>query len=204
MAASQHVYIVDDDEAIRDALEAFLDGSGFAVQSFASAAAFLDAAGSLAHGCVLMDVRMPGMDGLQLQEELARRGLRFSVIVMTGHGEVALAVRAMKAGAADFLEKPFDNDMLLESIRSALARAEPDAAASEASRRLAHLSVRERQVLEGLVAGLPNKTIAYDLEISPRTVEIYRARLMDKMEAKTLAELVRLAVAAGVEPKGRR
>jgi two-component system, LuxR family, response regulator FixJ len=205
MSNEATVYVVDDDEAVRDSLEILLETSGFRARSFGSALAFLEAAGTLSPGCLVADVRMPEMDGLELQERLNEAGLRFPVIIITGHGDVPIAVRAMKAGAVDFIEKPFANESILESIRLALARleqtAEQDAAAAAANARLALLTPRERQVLEGLVAGLPNKTIAYDLEISPRTVEIYRARVMDKMAAGSLPELVRLALAAGVAPK---
>ena len=198
------VYVVDDDEAVRDSLEILLETSGFRARSFASALQFLEAAPALPPGCLVADVRMPEMDGLELQERLEAAGHRFPVIIITGHGDVPIAVRAMKAGAVDFIEKPFANEAILESVRLALARlrqaSEQEAAAAEAHARLALLTPRERQVLEGLVAGLPNKTIAYDLDISPRTVEIYRARVMDKMRAGSLPELVRLALAAGIAP----
>jgi two-component system response regulator FixJ len=199
------VYVVDDDEAVRDSLEILLETAGFATRSFASALSFLAAADGLAPGCLVADVRMPEMDGLELQERLSAAGHRFPVIIITGHGDVPVAVRAMKAGAVDFIEKPFANETIIESVRLALARleqsSEQDAAGATATARLALLTPRERQVLVGLVSGMPNKTIAYDLEISPRTVEIYRARVMDKMQAGSLPELVRLALAAGIAPK---
>jgi two-component system response regulator FixJ len=200
------VYVVDDDDAVRDSLEILLETAGHRVRTFSSALAFLDALGALGPGCAVLDVRMPEMDGLTLQEELNTRGVHLPVIVMTGHGDVPIAVRAMKAGALDFLEKPFSDEALLESVRGALQQAKrtarQGAIADEAVGRLAHLTEREKQVLEKLVAGLPNKTIAYDLGISPRTVEIHRARVMDKMHVKSLPELVRLAIAAGISPPG--
>jgi len=207
MFAERRVYIVDDDEAVRDSLSALLESKAYAVRSFVSAPKFLAAAPSLPVGCLIVDIRMPEMDGLELQQRLIERGLNFPLIVITGHGEVPLAVRAMKAGAVDFIEKPFASEAILDSLDMALARlAAPNAqdpAAVAAATKLALLSPREREVLEGLLAGLPNKTIAYDLAISPRTVEIHRARVMDKMGARSLSELVRLALAAGVRPSSQ-
>jgi two-component system, LuxR family, response regulator FixJ len=201
------VYVVDDDEAVRDSLEILLDAVGHRVRTFASPRALLELAPSLGPGCAVLDVRMPEMDGLELQEELNARGVHLPVIVMTGHGDVPIAVRAMKAGALDFLEKPFADEALLHSVRLALDLSRHRAAgrggiAEEAASRVAQLTDRERQVLDKLVDGLPNKTIAFDLGISPRTVEIHRARVMEKMQAKSLSELVRLAIAAGVSPPG--
>jgi two-component system, LuxR family, response regulator FixJ len=207
MPPERCVYIVDDDEAVRDSLSVLLESKAYAVRSFVSAAKFLAAAPSLPAGCLIVDIRMPEMDGLELQQRLVERGLDFPLIVITGHGEVPLAVRAMKAGAVDFIEKPFASEAILDSLDTALARlAAPngqDPAAVAAATKLALLSPREREVLEGLLAGLPNKTIAYDLAISPRTVEIHRARVMDKMGARSLSELVRLALAAGVRPSSQ-
>jgi two-component system, LuxR family, response regulator FixJ len=207
MSPEPCVYIVDDDEAVRDSLSVLLESKAYAVRSFVSAPKFLAAAPSLPAGCLIVDIRMPEMDGLELQQRLVERGLDFPLIVITGHGEVPLAVRAMKAGAVDFIEKPFAWEAILDSLDMALARlAAPNAqdpAAVAAATRLALLSPREREVLEGLLAGLPNKTIAYDLAISPRTVEIHRARVMDKMGARSLSELIRLALAAGVRPNSR-
>lgn len=204
MPAERCVYIVDDDEAVRDSLSVLLESRTYAVKSFGSAAEFLAAAPSLPVGCLIVDIRMPEMDGLELQQRLTRRGLSFPLIVITGHGDVPLAVRAMKAGAVDFIEKPFTSEAILNSLDMALSRlsasSEQDQTAIAAAAKLALLSPREREVLEGLIAGLPNKTIAYDLAISPRTVEIHRARVMDKMGARSLSELVRLALAAGVRP----
>jgi two-component system response regulator FixJ len=204
MPPERCVYIVDDDEAVRDSLSVLLESKAYAVRSFGSAPEFLTAAPSLPVGCLIADIRMPEMDGLELQQRLIDRSLHFPLIVITGHGDVPLAVRAMKAGAVDFIEKPFASEAILDSLDTALSRlaapSEQDPTAAAAEAKLALLSPREREVLEGLLAGLPNKTIAYDLAISPRTVEIHRARVMDKMGARSLSELVRLALAAGVRP----
>jgi two-component system response regulator FixJ len=199
------IYIVDDDEAVRDSLSVLLEARGYPVRSFASAPAFLDVAPTLPPGCLIVDIRMPEMDGLELQQRLHDRGLRFPMIVVTGHGDVPLAVRAMKAGALDFIEKPFAAQAIIDGAAAALAQLHDadatDPAASAAAARLEPLSAREREVLEGLLAGLPNKSIAYDLAISPRTVEIHRARVMAKTGARSLSELIRLALAAGLRPK---
>lgn len=204
MSPERCVYVVDDDEAVRDSLSVLLESKGLAVRGFASALEFLEAAPSLPTGCLIVDIRMPEMDGLELQQHLIDRSLDFSLIVITGHGDVPLAVRAMKAGAVDFIEKPFASEAILNSLEVGLSRLttlhEKDPAKAAAAAKLALLSPRELQVLEGLLAGLPNKTIAYDLAISPRTVEIHRARVMDKMGARSLSELIRLALAAGVGP----
>jgi two-component system response regulator FixJ len=204
MPPERSVYIVDDDEAVRDSLSVLLESRTYAVKSFGSAPEFLATAPSLPVGCLIVDIRMPEMDGLELQQRLTEHGLYFPLIVITGHGDVPLAVRAMKAGAVDFIEKPFTSEAILNSLDMALSRlsapSEQDPTAITAAAKLALLSPREREVLEGLLAGLPNKTIAYDLAISPRTVEIHRARVMDKMGARSLSELVRLALAAGVRP----
>jgi two-component system, LuxR family, response regulator FixJ len=204
MNADGTIHVVDDDEAIRDSLSVLLGAAGFEVAAYPSAEAFL-AATTQGPGCVLIDVRMPGMGGLELQEELARRGRRIPVILMTGHADVPIAVKAMKAGAVDFVEKPFDEQVMLGAIRRAfslgLEAARAEAQGNEIGNRLAHLTPREREVLEALVAGKPNKIIAYDLSISPRTVEIHRARVMEKMEARTLSDLVRMAISVGLGPK---
>jgi len=204
MPRERWVYIVDDDEAVRDSLSALLASKGYSVTGFASAREFLAVAPSLPAGCLIVDIRMPEMDGLTLQQQLIERNLGFPLIVITGHGDVPLAVRAMKAGAVDFIEKPFAAEAILMSLEAAFARlarpAEEDPAAGAAADRLNLLSPREREVLGGLLAGLPNKSIAFDLGISPRTVEIHRARVMDKMGARSLSELVRLALAAGAQP----
>jgi two-component system response regulator FixJ len=198
------VYIVDDDEAVRDSLSILLESKGYRVRSFGSAPEFLAAAPLLPIGCLIVDIRMPEMNGLELQERLRARALDFPLIIITGHANVPLAVRAMKVGAVDFIEKPFASETLLDSLDGALLRlaspSERDPATHTAAAKLALLSSREREVLEGLLAGLPNKSIAYDLAISPRTVEIHRARVMDKMGARSLSELIRLALAAGMRP----
>jgi len=205
MAGDRHVYIVDDDDAVRDSLSVLLEACGHRVRGFATAREFLDAAPSLPLGCLIVDIRMPEMDGLELQRHLNEQSLSFPMIVITGHGDVPIAVRAMKAGALDFIEKPFSTPTILASVETALSRIEAedqhDPAALAAQAKLDLLSPREREVLEGLLAGLPNKTIAYDLAISPRTVEIHRARVMDKMGARSLSELIRLALAAGLQPR---
>src|SRR5712691_6365354 len=207
MPADLSVYIVDDDDAVRDSLSVLLESKAYTVRSFGSAPEFLAAAPSLPVGCLIADIRMPEMDGLELQQRLIERALHFPMIVITGHGDVPLAVRAMKAGAIDFIEKPFAAEAILDSLGGALSRLaapnERDPAAVAAAAKLALLSPREREVLEGLLAGLPNKSIAYDLAISPRTVEIHRARVMDKMGARSLSELIRLALAAGVRPSSQ-
>lgn len=205
MTTDPTIFIVDDDDAIRDSLQLLLESAGFArVMAYGSGRAFLDAAAPRPGDCLLLDLRMPGMDGLALQAELARRGTRVAVVMMTGHGDVPIAVRAMKAGAVDFIEKPFADEVMLESVRRALALS---AAAhrqedidDDVTGRLASLTRRERDVLEGMLAGHPNKVIAYQLGISPRTVEIHRARIMEKMAAPSLSALVRMALAAGVAP----
>ena len=204
MPADRSVYIVDDDEAVRDSLSVLLEAKGYTVRSFGSALEFLAAAPSLPSGCLIADIRMPEMDGLELQGRLRARALGFPMIVITGHADVPLAVRVMKAGAVDFIEKPFAPETILDSLDGALSRLaaprERDPATAAAAGKLALLSPRERQVLEGLLAGLPNKSIAYDLAISPRTVEVHRARVMNKTGVRSLSELIRLALVAGMRP----
>jgi two-component system, LuxR family, response regulator FixJ len=196
------VYVIDDDEAVRESLAFLLASARLPVQTFGSALEFLGQLPDLAPGCVVTDVRMPEMDGLQLLQQLRTRDVALPVIVITGHGDVPMAVEAMKIGAADFLEKPFDDDALLASVRAALNRHEKDAQREAEKReildRVASLSARERQVLDALIAGHANKVIAFDLGISPRTVEIYRANVMTKMQANSLSGLVRMAMLAGV------
>jgi two-component system response regulator FixJ len=197
------IHLVDDDEAIRRSAGFMLKTSGFKVSSFASGVELLREAKDLQPGCILLDVRMPDMDGLQVQQALQERGIGYPVIVMTGHGDVAVAVQAMKAGAVDFIEKPFEKAVLMSALEEGFSRLEQTgrsrARAEEARVRLQALTPRERDVLEGLVRGHPNKTIAYDLDISPRTVEIHRANLMSKLGVASLSEALRLAFAAGLD-----
>jgi len=202
------ILIVDDDPDVRDSLKALLESSGFKVRDFDSAKKVLADAAVAQGACLIADIRMPDMDGLQLQEELVKRQIGIPVIVVTGHGDVALAVRAMKAGAVDFIEKPFDGEFMLESVRRAIAlshQTRSDAALTQAAEtRVGLLTAREKQVLEQLVAGRSNKIIAYELDISPRTVEIHRAHLMEKMQAKSLSEVIRMALAAGISPPAKK
>jgi two-component system, LuxR family, response regulator FixJ len=196
------VHVIDDDEAVRQSLAFLLAAAGIEVQTYESATAFLDVATTVKTGCVITDVRMPEVSGIDLLRRLEEFKLGVPVIVITGHGDVPLAVEAMKIGAVDFIEKPFDDEVLLTSVRSALNRLDRDhkrqAERREVEARLATLSSRERDVLEGLVAGQANKQIAYELGISPRTIEIYRANLMTKMQAASLSDLVRMALTAGI------
>jgi two-component system, LuxR family, response regulator FixJ len=196
------VHVIDDDDAVRESLAFLLGTAGLDVKTYESAVAFLDVAPEVKLGCVITDVRMPELSGVDLLRRLQELKLGVPVIVITGHGDVPLAVEAMKIGAVDFLEKPFDDEVLLASVRSALNQLDRDskrqAERGEIEGRLATLSNRERDVLEGLVAGHANKQIAYDLGISPRTIEIYRANLMTKMEAASLSDLVRMALIAGI------
>ena len=201
MDNSAVVHLIDDDEAVRQSLAFLLATAGHAVRVYESAEAFLDAAPTVQPGCIVSDVRMPGIDGLALQRRLKEIGITLPVVIMTGHADVPLAVEAMKAGAIDFIEKPFDDEVLLSAIRVALSRQDEtgrrEAERTEIRAKIGALSERERQVLEGLVAGHPNKTIAYDLDLSPRTVEVHRANLMIKMGAGSLSDLVRMALLAG-------
>lgn len=201
------VHVVDDDPAVRLSLERLLDAAGFHVVSYQSPAAFLNAASGLSAGCVLLDIRMPGVDGLEVQARLNRLRVNLPVIVMTGHGDVPSAVRAMKAGAVDFLEKPFDDETLLNAIGGAFAKASRliggDREAVRAAQRIATLSPREREVLDALLAGRPNKVIAFDLNISVRTVEVHRARMMERLGTKQFADAIRLAVMAKLAPRNR-
>jgi two-component system, LuxR family, response regulator FixJ len=196
------VHVIDDDEAMRESLAFLLGAVGMEVRTYESALGFLDVAPTAEAGCVITDVRMPGLSGVDLLRRLRELKLGIPVIVITGHGDVPLAVEAMKIGALDFLEKPFDDEVLLASVRSALNHLDQDqrrqGERNEIERRLAALSNRERDVLEGLVSGHANKQIAYDLGISPRTIEIYRANLMTKMQAASLSDLVRMALIAGI------
>lgn len=196
------VYLVDDDEAIRRSAGFMLKTSGFTVKSFVSGVEFLKDVKDLDPGCILLDIRMPGLDGLEVQKELHSRGVTYPVVVMTGHGDVGVAVQAMKAGAVDFIEKPFEKAVMLSAIAEGFARIDQAHRSkrreAEAQVRLEVLTGREKDVLQGLARGLPNKTIAYDLGISPRTVEIHRANLMSKLGVTSLSEALRLAFAAGM------
>jgi len=198
LPASQVVHVIDDDADVRDSLAFLLGTAGLTARVHESAVAFLKALPGIEDGCVVTDVRMPEIDGIELQRRLRAQHNAMPVVVMTGHGDIALAVEAMKAGAIDFIEKPFDDEMLLAAIRAALAQRsserERGAHVAEVRTRLQSLSERERQVLDGLVAGKPNKIIAHDLGISARTVEIYRANVMTKMQADSLSALIRMAL----------
>jgi len=196
------VHLVDDDEAIRRSAGFMLKTSGYRVIAYESGVELLRNVRALEPGAVLLDIRMPQMDGLEVQRALQEQGCRLPVVIMTGHGDVTVAVQAMKAGAIDFIEKPFEKQTLLSSLTAAAERLshaqESSVRGDQARVRLNVLTARERDVLEGLVKGLPNKTIAYDLGISPRTVEIHRANLMDKLEVRSLSEALRIAFAAGL------
>lgn len=201
------VHVIDDDEAVRESLVFLLTTADMEVRAYETPEAFLDSLEGITSGCVITDVRMPQMSGLELLQRLQESKADLPVIVITGHGDVPMAVDAMKAGAVDFLEKPFDDEAMLSAVRAALRRRGSDDGREperrEFANRIAALSGRERQVLEGLVAGRPNKVIAGDLGISPRTVEIYRANLMTKMQAASLSEIVRMALIAGLVPDKR-
>lgn len=204
MASSAVVHLIDDDGAVRHSLAFALTAAGHAVRVYESGSAFLAALETLQPGCIVSDVRMPGVDGLELLRKLRELGVDMPVIIITGHADVPLAVGAMKAGASDFIEKPFDDETLLRAIRVALesyeASGDRDAERAEIRGRLNSLTPREREVLDGLLAGYPNKTIAYDLKLSPRTVEVHRGNVMAKMGATSLSSLVRMALTAKVLP----
>ena len=199
MTEPRRAYVVDDEAVVRRSLVLLLRSAGFEAEAFPSGEAFLDAS-EPAFGCVLLDLRMPGMDGLAVQRELGSRGWTLPVIIVTAHGDVPMAVEAMRRGASDFLEKPYDSDHLLRAVDAALARGADRRArlreATDAARLLDALSPREREVLTGLVAGQQNKEIARDLSLSPRTVELHRANLMEKLGARSLSDAIRLALAA--------
>lgn len=206
MATEDTIFIVDDDDAVRDSLTALFETAGFLVESYATGQAFLDAHRSDRKGCLLLDVRMPDMSGLEVQKRLVgldTKGL--GVIIVTGHGDIPMAVQAIKAGAADFIEKPFDHRAIMDSVRQVLSLGATTGASAgsidEETARISLLTPRERDVLEQLVIGRPNKLIGYELGISPRTVEIHRSRVMQKMRAKSLSHLVRIALAAGIDPE---
>jgi two-component system response regulator FixJ len=198
------VHIIDDDAAVRRSLALMLGSVGHATRTYAAAEDFLADIEAVEPGCAIIDIRMPGMDGLALQQELRRRGVLMPVVIVTGHGDVALAVQAMKAGAVDFIEKPYAEADMLRAVSAALEREADErqqrVASETATARIATLTPRERDVLRLLVAGWPNKVIAHELGISPRTVEIHRANLMDKLACRSLAQAVRMALAASFEP----
>lgn len=198
MSEKTTIFLVDDDEAVRDSLQALLQARGFEVRAFESAPKLLAAIDKTTRGCVLTDVRMPEMDGLELQRRLA--GHMLPVVVMSGHGDIPMAVQAMRDGAVEFVEKPYSDDTILHAVARAAALIEPRArmaaGKAEAQARMARLTPREREVLDRLVEGMQNKAIAHALEISPRTVEIHRANVMEKMEARSLSDLVRATLAA--------
>ena len=200
MATEPVVHVIDDDDAARHSLEFLIDCAGLKVRTYESAVEFLKGVPDMEHGCIVTDVRMPDMTGIELLGRLKALGVGDPVIVITGHADVPMAIQAMKEGVADFIEKPFGDDAILGAIRSALARHADRARADEeralVNERLASLSAREREVLEGLVEGHANKVIAYDLDISARTVEVYRANVMTKMHARSLSELVRMVTIA--------
>lgn len=200
MATKAVIHLIDDDDGVRQSLAFSLTTAGFAVRTYASAVAFLAELPGVQPGCVVTDVRMPEIDGLELQRRLNTQAVNLPVIIITGHGDVGLAVEAMKAGAIDFIEKPFDDDVLLAAIENAIERYDRTAQralqAAQTRTRLASLSPRENEVLRGLIAGHPNKTIAYDLKLSARTVEVHRANVMTKMGAGSLSDLVRMALIA--------
>jgi two-component system response regulator FixJ len=200
-----HIYIIDDDDALRQSVEILLDATGrYSTRSFASGEAFLQAANDLEAGCVLLDINMPGIGGMEVLRRLKPLYERFETIFLTGRGDIALAVEAMKAGSGDFIEKPYDNRTLLDAIDAAVARLGARERENEAVRiareQINALTPRERDVLLGLIEGKANKIIAYELDISPRTVEIYRANMMDKLDVRSVAETVRIAFAAGLVP----
>jgi two-component system, LuxR family, response regulator FixJ len=201
---SQYVHVVDDDREVRRSLSFMLGSAQFQSRPFASGSDLVESLDELQPGCVLLDIRMPEMDGFQVMSELASRGVDWPVVVMTGHGEVPVAVRAMKLGAVDFIEKPFEEDVLMGSLDRAFTllkdRGEKADRRRVAQERIAVLTSREREVLQGLMAGLPNKVLARRLDISLRTVEMHRANMMDRLQVGSLAEALTLAVQAGVEP----
>jgi two-component system response regulator FixJ len=202
MSHKGNVYVIDDDPAMRDSLDFLLGSADFKVTLFDTAADFLDAHAGLGFGCIVSDVRMPGTDGMDLLRRLKANASPLPIIIMTGHGDIPLAVEAIKLGALDFIEKPFEDERLIGIIEAALqqsqAHGKSDIVSAEIASRIATLSPRERQVMEGLVVGLSNKLIAREHNISPRTIEVYRANVMTKMQAHNLSELIRLALRAGI------
>lgn len=204
MTLPRTIHVVDDDAAVRDSAEILLDSAGYEVVLHDCGVSFLEALDRAPAGCVLLDIHMPGLTGLDVQRELKGRGVEWPVIVLTGQGDVQIAVQAMKNGAFEFLEKPYRNDVLLETLQAAFDRLEANGRESgrvaEARALIEALSPREVQVMQGLLGGMPNKIIAYELDLSVRTVEIYRANVMAKLKAKGLSTAVRIAMAAGLQP----
>ncbi|MFT5776045.1 response regulator transcription factor [Hyphomonas sp.] len=202
MSETRLIHLVDDDEAVRHSASFMLRHAGFTVKTYADGVIFLESAQQAELGCILLDVQMPHMDGLEVQQRLNDLGISLPVIVLTGHGDVEVAVKAMKAGAVDFVEKPYEKQMLLAALTRAFerldARSHKDVLTDEAKGRIERLTPRERDVLGGLVDGFTNKMIAETLDISPRTVEIHRANLMEKLDAPSLSSVLRIAFAAGV------
>ena len=204
--ADEPIFVVDDDDAVRESLAALLETAGYRTEAYASGTAFLEALDAVAGACVVLDIRMPGPDGLEVQRRLNARGAPLPVVIVTGHGDVAMAVQAMRAGAVDFIEKPVARDRLLESVARAVdagrsARRDATERAAIAAR-LETLTAREREVLRQLVIGHSNKVAAHALGISPRTIEIHRRNVMAKLAARSLSHLVRMAIVAGIEPSG--
>jgi two-component system response regulator FixJ len=204
MPSRRTLHIVDDDDDVRESAALLLEASGYNVTTYASGVEFLAKVDPAVPACVLLDIHMPQMDGLEVQRRLVERGVSFPVIVLTGQGDISIAVQAMKHGAFEFLEKPYLNDVLLQATADAFAKleavTEDRAVTAQAKAGVAKLTGRETEVLEALLAGLPNKLIAFELGISVRTVEIYRANVMEKLDARSLSTAVRIALAAGVEP----
>ena len=200
MPSNKLVHIVDDDDSVRRSVAFMLKNAGYRVENHVSGVAFMKEAKTAERGCVLLDVRMPEMDGLEVQQEMAARGIDLPVVILTGHGDISVAVKALRAGAVNFIEKPYEKETLIAAIEEAYSKLDKmhdkEMKAGEAKIRLASLTGRERDVLDGLVAGYPNKTIAYDLGISPRTVEIYRANMMEKLRVRSLSEALRIAFIA--------
>jgi len=202
MSEGLNVYILDDDEAVRDSMSALLDSYGFEQKTYASANTFLGSVTSKFAGCLLLDIRMPEMDGLEVLQSLVTKGIKLPVIIITGHGDLPMAVKAMKFGAVDFIEKPFEEDVLVDSVRRAMAIGKQihsqDNEKKDLQQRLAKLTPREHEVLIHIANGLQNKVIAYEMGISPRTIEIHRARVIEKTQARNLSHLVRIAIEGGV------
>jgi two-component system response regulator FixJ len=203
MAEERVVCVVDDDEAVRESLQILLETMGYGVMGFESGPQFLEACQAIDTGCVLLDVRMPKMSGMEVQQKLLEKRPDLPVVIVTGHGDIAMAVQAMRAGAVDFIEKPFQEEALLQTIETALSladqRHEHEEVVAEINRNIALLTPREREVFDQLILGHSNKVIARALECSPRTVEIHRARIMEKTEAASVAHLVRMAMAIGID-----